>query len=63
MGDLSHSGKIKNNEKTFSRRTKMDSPKCNSAMNELKIESLHGQVVIDKCESCSGLIMVKRNAR
>ena len=30
-------------------------PKCNSAMQELKIETLHGQVVIDKCESCSGL--------
>ena len=24
-------------------------------MQELKIETLHGQVVIDKCESCSGL--------
>ena len=33
----------------------MDCPKCNSAMQELKIETLHGQVVIDKCESCSGL--------
>ena len=33
----------------------MDCLKRNSAMNELKIETLHGQVVIDKCESCSGL--------
>ena len=33
----------------------MDCPKCNYAMQELKIETLHGQVVIDKCESCSGL--------
>ena len=33
----------------------MDCPKCNSAMQELKIKTLHGQVVIDKCEACSGL--------
>ena len=33
----------------------MECPKCNSAMQELKIETLHGQVVIDKCENCSGL--------
>ena len=33
----------------------MDCPKCNSAMQELKIETLHCQVVIDKCESYSGL--------
>ncbi|MEC8330733.1 MAG: zf-TFIIB domain-containing protein, partial [Pseudomonadota bacterium] len=53
--DVSRLGAIKNNEKPLSRRAKMDCPKCNSAMQELKIETLHGQVVIDKRESCSGL--------
>jgi len=33
----------------------MECPKCNSRMKELKIETLHGRVVIDKCESCMGL--------
>ena len=33
----------------------MDCPKCNSEMQELKIETLHGKVVIDKCNSCKGL--------
>jgi len=33
----------------------MECPKCNSPMKEIKIEILHGSVVIDKCESCQGL--------
>ena len=33
----------------------MDCPKCNSEMQELKIETLHGQVIIDKCNNCKGL--------
>lgn len=33
----------------------MDCPKCNSEMQEMKIETLHGQVIIDKCNSCKGL--------
>ncbi len=33
----------------------MECPKCNSPMKEIKIEILHGQVIIDKCESCQGL--------
>ena len=33
----------------------MDCPKCNFEMLEMKIETLHGQVVIDKCNSCKGL--------
>ena len=33
----------------------MDCPKCNSNMSELKIEILHGQVVIDRCDGCQGL--------
>ena len=33
----------------------MDCPKCNSEMQELKIETLHGQVIIDKCVGCNGL--------
>ena len=33
----------------------MECPKCNSAMHEIEIETLHGKVVIDKCERCEGL--------
>ena len=33
----------------------MKCPKCNSPMKEIKIEILHGRVIIDKCESCEGL--------
>ena len=33
----------------------MNCPKCNSNMKELKIETLHGPVVIDQCEGCKGL--------
>ncbi|MBQ13004.1 MAG: hypothetical protein CMQ17_01170 [Gammaproteobacteria bacterium] len=33
----------------------MDCPKCNSNMSEMKIETLHGQVVIDQCDGCQGL--------
>ena len=33
----------------------MDCPKCDSEMEELKIETLHGPVVIDKCSGCKGL--------
>jgi Zn-finger nucleic acid-binding protein len=33
----------------------MDCPKCNSNMSEMKIETLHGQVVIDRCDGCHGL--------
>mgnify|MGYP000654505730 FL=1 len=33
----------------------MDCPKCNSDMQELKIETLYGQVIIDQCNSCKGL--------
>lgn len=33
----------------------MECPKCNSPMKEIKIEILHGHVIIDKCESCQGL--------
>ncbi len=33
----------------------MDCPKCNSEMQELKIETLSGQVVVDRCNSCHGL--------
>ena len=33
----------------------MDCPKCNSNMSEMKIETLHGQVVIDQCDNCKGL--------
>ncbi|MCY4358116.1 MAG: zf-TFIIB domain-containing protein [Gammaproteobacteria bacterium] len=40
----------------------MDCPKCNSAMQELKIETLNGQVVIDKCNGCNGLWFDKGEA-
>lgn len=33
----------------------MDCPKCNSQMQEIKIETLHGPVVIDQCDGCKGL--------
>lgn len=33
----------------------MQCPKCEGEMKELKIETLHGRVVIDRCERCSGL--------
>jgi Zn-finger nucleic acid-binding protein len=33
----------------------MDCPKCNAKMNEMKIETLHGQVHIDQCEGCKGI--------
>ena len=33
----------------------MQCPKCNSPMKEIKIEILHGSVVVDKCENCQGL--------
>lgn len=33
----------------------MDCPKCNSNMKEVKIDTLHGPVVIDQCEGCKGL--------
>ncbi|MEX0618589.1 MAG: zf-TFIIB domain-containing protein [Pseudohongiellaceae bacterium] len=33
----------------------MDCPKCNSKMKEIKVETLHGPVVVDQCGSCKGL--------
>jgi len=33
----------------------MDCPKCKSSMNEHSVDTLSGNVVIDRCESCSGL--------
>ena len=33
----------------------MECPKCNSNMKELRVDTLHGIVVIDQCEKCKGL--------
>ncbi|MGI9250638.1 MAG: zf-TFIIB domain-containing protein [Pseudohongiellaceae bacterium] len=33
----------------------MNCPKCNTEMQEMEIETLHGKVAIDKCSGCKGL--------